>query len=310
MKRSRITSGLVILAILSFSSCGSEHPGFLKTDSGLYYRFHERKENAPKVQTGDEVTVSLRMYTDDTVFLSTGRDSLLSDRVVVEESVYPGDLFEALRLMTVGDSATFILNSTDLFLNFFRMQSLPEYIKDSSDVFLDLRIKERLPAEELQLKMREMEAEQERMLGELRATEPERIAAYLKMNRLSGKPGRSGLYYIETRAGNGPLIANGRSVTVHYVAKLTDGKIIETSIKEEAMKSGIFDSLFDYIPFTFVMGDSSTVAGWEQGIAMMRKGGKAVLVVPSSLAYGEEGLDDLIPPYAPLVYEIEVLEVK
>lgn len=295
---------------VAFISCNRDHAGFTKTESGLYYKFHDKNENAPKVQTGDEVTVSLKMYTADTVFLSTVRDTLLSQQILVEESVYPGDLYEALRMMSEGDSATFILQSNDLFVNFFRMESPPDYLPDSAEVFLDLRIHGRLSGAEAEKKMQAMLEAREKMLGELRSSEPARIAAFLKEHNLSVKPLKSGLYFIETRAGKGKAITNGASVTVHYAAKLMNGKIIETSMKEEAMKSGIFDSLFEYIPFTFVMGDSSTVAGWEEGISHMRKGGKAILVVPSSLAYGEEGLEDIIPPYSPVVYEIEILEAK
>jgi FKBP-type peptidyl-prolyl cis-trans isomerase len=309
MNKSIITL-VALAAMLVASSCGSKHPGYRKAESGLFYKFHRQDKSGEKILPGDEVTVSLRMYTEDTVFLSTGRDSLLSDKILVEEPVYPGDLFEAIQMMAVGDSATFILNSTRLFLEFFRMQELPGYIRDSAAVFLDLMVRERLPAVEVQKKMQAMAEAQERMLEDLRASEPDRIAAFLKSGGYSAKPMASGLYYIQTRPGKGPQIRTGSAVTVNYVARLTDGKIIETSIREEAIKNGTFDSLFEYTPFTFIMGDSSTVAGWEQGISMMRKGGKAVLIVPSSLAYGEEGLEDLVPPYAPLVYEIEVVEVK
>jgi len=300
----------VAMLSAAFISCNRDHAGFTKTESGLYYKFHDKNENAPKVQTGDEVTVSLKMYTEDTVFLSTARDTLLSQQILVDESVYPGDLYEALRMMSEGDSATFILQSTDLFINFFRMESPPDYIRDSAEVFLDLRIHGRLSGAEAEKKMQAMLEAREKMLEELRISEPGRITGFLEERHLSAKPLKSGLYFIETRAGKGKAITNGVSVTVHYAAKLMNGKIIETSMKEEAMKSGIFDSLFEYTPFTFVMGDSSTVAGWEEGISRMRKGGKAILVVPSSLAYGEEGLEDIIPPYSPVVYEIEILEAK
>jgi FKBP-type peptidyl-prolyl cis-trans isomerase len=300
----------IALLPVAFASCSGDHPGFTRTDTGLYYKFHDKNDNAPKVRTGDEVTVSLKMYTADTVILFTVRDTLLSQQILVEESVYPGDLYEALRMMSEGDSATFIFRSNDLFVNFFRMESPPDYIRDSADVFMDLRIRSRLTGAEAEKKMQAMLEAREKMLEELRSSEPARIAAFLKEHHLSAKTLKSGLCLIETRGGKGPAIKTGASVTVNYVAKLINGKIIETSLKEEAMKSGIFDSLFEYIPFTFVMGDSSTVAGWEEGISHMRKGGKAILVVPSSLAYGEEGLEDIIPPYSPVVYEIEILEVK
>ena len=299
-----------VAAVLALAACHRDHAGFEKAESGLWYKFYSHHEETGKVVTGDEVTVSLRMYTPDTVFLSTGRDSLLSDRVMVEESIYPGDLFDALRMMSDGDSATFILNGNDLFYKFFRMESLPAYLKDSSEVFVDLKIRERTPKAEADRRMQEMNAAREQMLEEMRQSEPERIAEYIKEHRYVASKKPSGLYYIEIVPGKGPRAAEGRSVTVNYTAKLPDGKIIETSRREEALKSGIFDSLFEYTPFSFVMGDKATVAGWEEGISYMKQGGKSVLVVPSSLAYGADGLEDIIPPYSPVIYEIEVLEVK
>jgi FKBP-type peptidyl-prolyl cis-trans isomerase FkpA len=300
----------VFLLIWVLVSCSSDHPGFKRSGSGLYFRFHDKNEQGEQVLKGDEVTVSLRLYTGDTVFLETGRDSLLSDQIIVEEPVYPGDVYEALSMMHTGDSATFILQGNDLFLNFFRMQDLPGYIKDSAEVWMDVKVKSRVPKAEVDKRLAALSEESGRMLEEMKRTEPARISEFLAANELKAAPLPSGLYYIETMRGTGKKVENGSQVTLQYVAKLTTGKILETSLREEAIKSGIFDSLFEYTPFTFIMGDRSTVAGWEEGISHMRKGGKALLVVPSSLAYGEEGLEDLIPPYSPVVYEIEIIDVK
>ena len=291
-------------------SCSGDHAGFNKAASGLYFRFAEQSDTGKPVMPGDQVTVSLRMYTKDTVFLETGRDSLLSDQIILEEPVYPGDVYDALMMMKTGDSATFILRGNDLFLTFFRVQDLPPFVNDSADVFMDVRLKSRLPQAEVDKNRAAMTEESNQMLEAMRQSEPARIAEFLAAGQLKATPRPSGLYYIETRHGHGKKVENGSEVTLNYVARLITGKIIETSIREEAIKSGIFDSLFEYTPFTFIMGDKSTVAGWEEGISYMRKGGKAVLVVPSSLAYGEEGLEDLVPPYSPVVYEIEILDVK
>jgi FKBP-type peptidyl-prolyl cis-trans isomerase FkpA len=306
----RIIAVAGILFTVSLVSCFSDHPGYKKSDSGLYSRFHEQNGQGEQVKTGDEVTVAMRLYTKDSVFLETGRDTMLSDKILIEESVYPGDVYEALMMMKTGDSATFILRGPELFLTFFRMQELPEYARDSTEVWMDVRLRERLSKEDYERQLQAMEESRQKMLDELQRSEPDRISAFLKESRQSAKPRPSGLYYIEVRKGQGTAISNGSEVTLNYVAKLTNGKIIETSLKEEAMKSGIFDSLFEYTPFTFIMGDKSTVPGWEEGISCMRKGGRAVIVVPSSLAYGEEGLEDLIPPYSPVIYEIEILDVK
>lgn len=301
---------LLLFLVPALFACDGDLKGFKKTRSGLRYKFHEQPDTGKAVQTGDEVTVSLKLYTGDTVFLETGRDEMLSPQILIEEQVYPGDLYEALKMMKTGDSATFILHSADLFLAFFRMQDIPEYIADSADVYADIRIQTLLPHKEVKIRDSIL-AEQKRVeMEEARKAEPGRIAAFMKENSLQAAPRPSGLIYIETRAGKGKPIVKGHTVTLHYTARLTDGKIIETSLKEEAIKSGIFDTLFDYTPFTFVMGDGATVEGWEEGVSCMRRGGKAILIVPASLAYGEEGLEDLIPPWSPVIYEIEILDVN
>lgn len=309
-RMSRCTTILTLLLAFAACSCNREHPGFSKGDGELYYKFHERQEQGQKILIGDEVTVNMKLYTPDTIFLTTLSDQSLSNRIVVETPVYPGDIYTALLMMGKGDSATFILKGNDLFLTFFRMQELPDFMTDSMQVFMDIRITDRMPKAEVEKRNQILMASAQKLLEENKRSEPEKIAAFLAQNHFKAKPTSSGLYYIETRAGKGRTIRDGDTVTVQYVAKLTDGKIIETSLKEEAMKSGIFDSLFEYIPFTFVMGDDSTIAGWQEGISYMRKGGKATLVVPSQLAYGEEGLEDLVPPFTPVVYEIEVFENK
>lgn len=306
----RIIPVILLLAAVPLMSCHRVHPGFTEGEGGMYYKFHQQNKEGEKIIPGDEVVVSMKLYTPDTIFLSTVKDNLLTDHIVLEQPVYPGDLYTALLMMHAGDSATFVLKGRELFLTFFRMPELPHFITDTSGVFLDVRIRERIPKAESEKRRKSLAEARTKMLEEFKRNEPEKIATFLKEKGFRNKPTKSGLYYIETRAGKGKNVQPGNSVTVQYVARLTDGKIIETSLKEEAIKNGIFDSLFEYTPFTFVMGDKSTVAGWEEGISYMRTGGKAILVVPSSLAYGEMGLEELIPPYSPVVYEIEVLEIK
>lgn len=114
---------------------------------------------------------------------------------------------------------------------------------------------------------------------------------------LVGSNTDSGLTYIELRAGDGPSPESGNVVTVNYLGKLEGGRVFADSYKEGQ-------------PIRFVLGKKQAIAGLEEGVARMKKGGKARLIIPPELAYGARGLPGLIPPEATLTFEIELLEVQ
>ena len=87
----------------------------------------------------------------------------------------------------------------------------------------------------------------------------------------------------------------GKKVSVHYVGKLLDGTEFDNSVKRGE-------------PIEFVLGQGQVIPGWDEGIAMMKEGEKAVLLIPSKLAYGERG-NQAIPPCAPLVFDVELVKV-
>ncbi|MBP7592612.1 MAG: FKBP-type peptidyl-prolyl cis-trans isomerase [Chloroflexi bacterium] len=107
----------------------------------------------------------------------------------------------------------------------------------------------------------------------------------------------SGLQYTETKIGSGPQAQPGDLVSVHYRGRLDDGTE--------------FDNSYDRgQPFQFVLGRGNVIAGWDEGIALMKQGGQATLVVPSSLAYGGHGAGGVIPPNATLTFDVELVAVQ
>ncbi|MBI3173431.1 MAG: FKBP-type peptidyl-prolyl cis-trans isomerase [Chloroflexi bacterium] len=107
----------------------------------------------------------------------------------------------------------------------------------------------------------------------------------------------SGLEYIEVQAGTGAQAAAGKTVSVHYTGKFQDGRVFDSSISRGQ-------------PISFKLGAGQVIKGWDEGIALMKVGGKAQLIIPSNLGYGERGAGGVIPPNATLVFDVELVDVK
>jgi len=106
----------------------------------------------------------------------------------------------------------------------------------------------------------------------------------------------SGLKYIVVKKGNGVSAEKGKAVEVHYVGKLTDGKIFDSSRDRGE-------------PIEFVLGEGQVIKGWDEGIALMKVGDNFQLIIPSELGYGEKGVKDLIPSNSTLIFDVELMSV-
>lgn len=120
---------------------------------------------------------------------------------------------------------------------------------------------------------------------------------FLAENKL--KPGvsttASGLQYRVTKLGNGKTPKATSSVTVHYTGKLINGKVFDSSVQRGQ-------------PTSF--GVSQVIPGWTEALQLMREGDTWILYIPYNLAYGANGAGGDIPPYATLIFEVELLNVK
>lgn len=283
-----ILLGILAIALISIGCYflvknTGKYKGFKKDKaSGIYYKFHTVNKDSAMPKTGDYVGFLFSMRAGDSILIPMIPNEMLMD------SIGKNDLYAALRMMHVEDSATFIFNGQEFF---DLMMEGQEYPFGEDPLYLDVMLYGHMPKAEFEKAKAKYEAEME----ELKGKEVDTILQYVKDNHL-GQPTEEGIYIKTTKRGNGPQVKEGQSVTVHYVGRLLDGTEFDSSIGRDE-------------PFTFTMGAHKVIPGWEIAVGKMHVGEKATVLIPSSMAYGERG-NAVIPPYSPLTFEIEVLKAE
>jgi len=111
-----------------------------------------------------------------------------------------------------------------------------------------------------------------------------------------------GLKYTDTKIGDGASAKAGNKVSVNYTGWLY----------ENGAKGKKFDSSLDRgQPFQFTLGAKQVIAGWDEGVAGMKVGGKRTLIIPPELGYGARGAGGgAIPPNATLIFDVDLLQVQ
>ena len=281
----------IIIACLLFASFAQAQKAVKYSKSktsGLSYVMH-KSNKGPKLKLDDVVTLNLKYI--------TSKDSLVFDswkmgkpiQLKIAKSSFKGDLMDGLTLLTVGDSASFLINADSLFTKTFGAPR-PAFIDSSS--FLSFTVKVISTTTDAALKAEELKAEKENAMKE-----NEMIAKYIAEKQITPSKSSSGLMYIISEPGTGEQAQAGKTVKVHYTGRLLDGTKFDSSLDRSD-------------PIEFKLGQGMVIKGWDEGIALLKVGGKALLIIPSNLAYGSRGAGGVIPPFSPLTFEVELVSVQ
>ncbi len=278
----------IAAAALFFSvSCSKQkHPGFELVDD-VYVQFHFRSESGISPQIADYVTVDLIYRLPDTVLFNSVD---FGDPMVfpVIEPTFKGDLYAGLRLLQLGDSATFVFPADSFFIITAGYPALPDYVKKGSDMFFDVKLQN--------IQTPEQVAEEQRLLFKaLRQDEVNSIAAYIAEKGITQAPTSSGLYVIQEKRGSGRLPVEGDMLRLHFSISLLNGEVLFTTDGME--------------PLEVEFGSDFDTKGFHEGIAFLRKGGMVKLIVPSDLAYDSIGIPQMLPPFTTLVYDLELIDL-
>ncbi|MCW3125983.1 MAG: ppiB [Bacteroidetes bacterium] len=122
-------------------------------------------------------------------------------------------------------------------------------------------------------------------------------AAKVKAKYPNAKRTQTGLYYIVTSEGAGPMAKPGQTVVVHYTGTLWDGKKFDSSVDRGQ-------------PFEFPLGMHKVIPGWDEGFGLLKVGSKGKLIIPFYLAYGDRSPGEPIPPKADMIFDVQMIGVK
>jgi FKBP-type peptidyl-prolyl cis-trans isomerase FkpA len=256
---------------------------WISTPSGLKMKIYPKAGNSAKPAVGDLISFQLMVKNEKDSVLMNSYDKAGPNhgepmQIELTAPVTASDLMEAFQKLGKGDSAVVKVPTDSIFKGPAAAQRPPFLPAGSSIVY--------------NVKMYDITSHVARDEQEKSA-----IEKFIKDSSLKATKTSSGMYYVIMKQGTGEVPKAGDDVIVHYSGRLLNGKEFDQSYKRGQ-------------PFTFKLGQGQVIKGWDEGIGMLKTGSKAKLIIPSALGYGSRGAGADIPPYAPLVFDVELIGVK
>jgi FKBP-type peptidyl-prolyl cis-trans isomerase len=290
------------VAVTAFTGCNK----FEKGEGDMMYKIHTDK-SGETIKEGDFIAFKAIEKTEGDSVLYSSYDYDRPSLLVKEKSVFKGDLFAALGLLSEGDSATFKINIDSMVSKMGRPQPA-----DTTTKYLiyTIKVDKVIPKGKLNdsLFRGKIDAFLKTEMDHAKNGEAVKVKAYVSSKDMKPTVTPSGLNYVISKQGSGPKANPGDTVVVHYTGMFLSGKVFDSSLVDVAKKSGTFNAGRNYEPLKLPVGMQGSIPGFEEGLMLLPKGSKATLILPSSLAYGEQG-NQGIPPFTPLIFEIEMLNI-
>jgi FKBP-type peptidyl-prolyl cis-trans isomerase len=290
------------LATIGLASCNS---GYKQAPGGMLYNIHTSK-GGPKIKIGDFMAVNVVAKTDaDSVIFSTYEQGQPSYRVL--EKGAPGDVMSVFPYLSEGDSVTVKTDMDSLYKKGMRRPP----IKGKYIVY-EIKVEKVIPKGAGKGVDTVWNAQVKKFydgqVALMKKAETSKFKKYIDDNKLVGVTMPDGLFYTITQPGTGDKPAVGDTAEVYYTAKFTNGKVFETNVKEIAQKNNNYNPGLPYKTIKIPVGVHRVIPGWDEGLQQLNKGAKATFVIPSKLAYGEQGYA-VVPPYSPLVFDIQLVNI-
>jgi FKBP-type peptidyl-prolyl cis-trans isomerase len=270
---------------------------FSTTSSGLQYKLIKDSVGVIYPETGGFITFWFEMQTSsDSIY-----DSQFSDPNPVGMPTptvkHKQRIEEGFLLLTEGDSAVFLLNADSLYQNTF-FRAVPEYIPANSTIQMIVKMSKVYSKHFVDSVMAVETKEVEDKIATKRIAyikDSIVIQEYLTKHKLKGVATTGGVYVVKRASSKkkNPYIVRGEIAEAAYIGKL----LIEGSEFDRSPQGTYFE---------FTVGIAEVIKGWDYAFQILKLGEKALILIPSGLAYGATGAGEAIPPNAPLLYEVEI----
>jgi FKBP-type peptidyl-prolyl cis-trans isomerase FkpA len=297
----------LLAGLALFSTSKAQQVTLESTPKGLQYHIFTQN-TTPKIKVSDVITFNVIQKTDkDSVLFSTYTGGT-PVKLQVQPSQNIGDLMDIFPLLTNKDSAMVKVPTDSIFKG--HEEQRPPFLGKGTNLIFLIKVAR---VQSLNEAMAERDSAMAKMKADaLKMKDAETATAqkYIADNKLIVKTTLSGLKYVVTAPTLKHKPLKGDTVYVNYAGRTLDGTVFDSSIESVAKASGLQQPGRTYEPLSFVLGEGHVIKGWEEGLALLNEGSKATLIIPSALAYGEQGSGQTIKPYSTLIFDVELVKIR
>ncbi len=273
----------------------SKYPGYNTANGKDYYKYTDLGNSHKAPHSGDVMEVQMRYAKmNDSVFWDSRDNGFPFSVYIPYDTLQSGGSYQKILLTAnEGDSINFIVQADDVFRHILHL-SLPYFLHRGDMMKVNARINSILDKTQF--------AEKEKQIREARKDmdiqEQLNLLNYVTVNNIPADAKQDNVYFLPEKHGTGPEVKNRSLISIAYTGYFLNGHV--------------FDSVSVSSPLQFRVGDTAQViTGLEIGIKKMREGGKAKIIIPSQLAFGENGSSTgIVPPYTSVIYEVTMLKVN
>lgn len=284
----------ILFFVLFLQACQKNpYPGYDQTENGLYYKIVDGAEgNLPA--EGDYLKVEATYATLSDSIIFDSRSEGMPIWIPISKSAFHGDIMEGLAMLSVGDSASFVVRADTFFQLTIGADMVPILPNNDSMMYVNIRVLDVKTQNEFAMEQEILSRELEKEYEALREKESSDLKEYLRINNITAKPEPSGLILMVEQPGQGPMLKAGQKVRVHYTGMLIDGQIFDSSMGAE--------------PLEVVVGSPKLIDGFNEALQLLNVGAKATAIMPSSIAYGRSDMRSPIPPFATVIFDLKIVE--
>lgn len=283
----KIKSLLFISLLALLGACNS----YEKTPGGILYRI-VRSGSGPVVRKGEVLKFHYSQKINDSVLYSSFGTMPGYAKVDSVGAIYsPLEVFASLHK---GDSVQIVQLADSLLAKNPPPPGQETIIKKGDKITLTMRVLDILNNDAL------VQPDQQKEMQAQSGREDAAIKSYLSKKGINAQRTAKGVYVAVQSPGSGAQVDSGKFVQVRYTGKLFPSDKVKTE--------KVFETNMDKEPIGFYINRAQVIPGWDDGLKQLKKGGKATLYIPSSMAYGQQPVP-AGKPFENLIFDVEVVNV-